>query len=79
MDHVKLKKGLEEISNSMTRIEGERDYIREAIKALSDEHQMDKKVLRKLARAYHKQNYNDETQSFAEFQEMYEKLFYNQQ
>jgi hypothetical protein len=75
MDKDKLKKSLQEISNSMTRIEGERDYIRESIKAMSDEHQMDKRVLRKIATAWHKQNYNDETAHFAEFQEVYEELF----
>ena len=77
MDKDKLKKSLQEISNSMTRVEAERDYIREAVKVIAEEQQLDKRMVRKLARAYHKQNFNDETAHFAEFQEMYEKLFHN--
>lgn len=75
LDKDKLKKGLQELSNSMTRIDAEREYIREAVKELAEQHQMNKRTLRKIAVAYHKQNYNDETASFAEFQEVYEELF----
>ena len=75
LDKDKLKKGLQELSNSMTRIDAEREYIREAVKELAEAHQMNKRTLRKIALAYHKQNYNDETANFAEFQEVYEELF----
>lgn len=69
-----IKKVLGEISNSMTRIDGERDYIREAIKAVCEEHQLNKKTFRRLARTYHKQNYSLEVQEHNEFEEMYETL-----
>lgn len=74
MDREKLKKTIEEISNSMTRIDGERDYIKEAIKMAHDEHQIDKKVLRKMARAYHKQNFTEEVQTAEEFETLYQEV-----
>ena len=55
-DQVKIKKMLSEISDSFTRIEAERDLIKETIEALSDDFDIDKKILRKMARIYHKQN-----------------------
>lgn len=71
MDKNKLKTTIHEISNSMTRIDGERDFIKEAIKAASEEHQMDKRVLRKIARAYHKQNFAEEVATAEEFEVQY--------
>lgn len=71
MDAKKLKSVIEEISNSMTRIDGERDYIKEAIKAASEEHEIDKRVLRKMARAYHKQNFTEEVATAEEFESLY--------
>ena len=57
-DQIKIKKMLSEISDSFTRIEAERDLIKETIEALSDDFDIDKKILRKMARIYHKQNYS---------------------
>lgn len=71
MDTQKLKSTIHEISNSMTRIDGERDFIREAIKAASEEHGIDKRVLRKIARAYHKQNFSEEVATAEEFEVQY--------
>ena len=69
-----IKKCLQEISNSMTRIEGERDYIKEAIKDICEEHQLSKKTFRKLAKTYHKQNFSVEVAEHEEFESMYEEL-----
>ena len=57
-DQVKIKKMLSEISNSFTRIEAERDLIKETIEALSEDFDIEKKILRKMARIFHKQNYS---------------------
>lgn len=73
-DKAKVLGVLKEISNAMTRIEGERDFIKEAIKAASDEHQIDKKHLRKLAKTYHKQNFSQEVAESEEFQQLYETI-----
>ena len=73
-DKNKVLGVLKEISNSMTRSEAERDFVKEAIKAASDEHQIDKKQLRKLAKVYHRQNFTTEVQANEEFVELYEKI-----
>lgn len=69
-----IKKCLEELSGSMTRIEGERDYIKEAIKNICEEYQLSKKTFRKLAKTYHKQNFSLEVAENEEFELMYEQL-----
>jgi len=74
MDKDKLKKSIQEISNSMTRIDGEREHIREAIKLASEEHEINKKVLRKMASAYHKQNFMEEVANQEEFEHLYKDV-----
>ena len=74
MDKDKLKKQIQELSNSMTRIDGEREYIHEAVKAASEEHGINKKVLRKMATAYHKQNFMEEVANQEEFENVYKDV-----
>lgn len=73
-DKMKIKQVLVEISNSMTRIEGEREYIADAIKVASDTYQINKKTLRKMARVFHKNNYSEELSSMEEFTTMYDDI-----
>jgi hypothetical protein len=75
MDKEKLKKAIQEISNSMTRMDAERDLIKEIIKDANEEHEIDKKVLRKMARAYHKQNFSEEVATQEEFETLYQEVF----
>ena len=74
-DKEKLKKAIQEISNSMTRIDAERDLIKEIISDAHDEHGIDKKVLRKMARAFHKQNFSEEVATQEEFETLYQEVF----
>lgn len=69
-----IKECMEEISGSMTRIEGERDFIREAIKNICEEHQLSKKTFRRMAKTYHKQNFSNEVAEHEEFEIMYQQL-----
>ncbi len=55
-DRKKFMGAVQEISNSMIRIEAERDLIREIVKEKSDEFKVSKKVINKIAKTYHKQN-----------------------
>lgn len=71
-ERERVKKAMEEISNSMTRIEGERDFIKEAINDICEGYQIDKKVFRKMCRVYHKQNYSEEVAVAEEFATLYE-------
>jgi hypothetical protein len=74
IDRKKIKGLLEELSNSMTRQEGEREFQREAIKAAAENSGIDKKLLRKLSRIYHKQSFTEEQQTNEELTQLYESV-----
>jgi hypothetical protein len=63
-----------EISASYTRMEGEKDYIKEAIKAASEKHQIPKKLFTKLARAYHKSSFASVLNENEDFQALVEAI-----
>jgi hypothetical protein len=69
-----IKKCMDELSASMSRIDGERDFIKEAINNICEEYEMSKKTFRKLAKVYHKQNFSREVAEHEEFETMYEQL-----
>jgi hypothetical protein len=56
LDKAKVLGCLQEISNSLTRIEAERDLIKEILEKMQDECEIPKKLSRKLAKVYHKRN-----------------------
>jgi hypothetical protein len=58
----------------MARIDGERDFIKEAIVNICEEYEMSKKTFRRLAKVYHKQNFSKEVAEHEEFETMYEQL-----
>lgn len=73
-EKLKLKQVMIELSNAMTRIAAERDFIKEAITSASDTYSINKKVLRRMARVYHKNNYSEELSSMEEFTTMYDDI-----
>lgn len=73
-DRIKIKAMLGEISNSMVRMEAERDLIRETIKEMSTQFQLPKKTLSRMAKVYHKQNYTQEVAEHEEFETLYETI-----
>lgn len=70
-DRKAIYDALKEISNSMTRIEAERDLIREAIGNTCENFNLNKKTFRRMAKVYHKQNFNQEKEEHEEFETMY--------
>jgi ssDNA-specific exonuclease RecJ len=73
-DRDKIKKMLAEISGSMTRMQAERDLVRETIKDMSKQFNLPVKTLNRMAKVYHKQNYNQEVAEHEEFEELYETI-----
>jgi hypothetical protein len=69
-----IKKCMDELSASMSRIDGERDLIKEAINNCCEEYEINKKTFRRLAKVYHKQNFSREVAEHEEFETMYEQL-----
>lgn len=74
LDKAKVLGCLQEISNSMTRIEAERDLIKDILQKMQDECEIPKKLARKLARVYHKRNYEEEVAEQSDFQTIYENV-----
>ena len=73
-DRKKIKDAVQEISNSLTRMEAERDLVREIIKEVSDNHKIPRKIISKIAKTYHKQNLTQEVAEHEEFVELYETI-----
>jgi hypothetical protein len=73
-DKKALLGGIQECSNSMTSMEGEREYIKESISILSEKYQVDKKQLKKVVAIYHKQNMTEVSTLANDVQDLYEEL-----
>lgn len=74
IDKTKVLGCLQEISNSLTRVEAERDLIKEILEKMQDECEIPKKLGRKLARVYHKRSYEEEVAEQSDFQDVYEAV-----
>jgi hypothetical protein len=70
-DRKKIKDALVEISDSMTRMEAERDLIKDIVKDVSDNYQLSKKQISRMAKIYHKQNFIMEQQEMDELETLY--------
>ena len=70
-----IKDMVTEVSASMARMEGEREFIGEAIKLAAEKHELDKKILRKMCKTYHKQQFHTEKQDNEQFEAVYAEVF----
>jgi hypothetical protein len=70
-DRAKVQAAIREISNAMTRIEGERGFITESLAMLQEEFELPKKYMRKVAVTYHKQNLNKVKEEFSDIEDLY--------
>lgn len=77
IDKLRLIEGLRDISASMARQEAERDVLKQLKDDLCDELELNRKVLNKLARTYHKGNYSEEVELHKHFEELYETATQN--
>lgn len=73
-DRKAIKGAMEEISNAYTRIEAERDFIRDALADLQDKVDIDKKYLRKMSRIFHKQNIVEFTTEAEDIETLYDAI-----
>jgi len=73
-DRKAIKNALQEISSSLTRIEAERDLIKDILQTVQDNQNIPKKYVRKLAKIYHKQNYNEVQQEQDDLETLYETV-----
>lgn len=73
-DKKAIRDVLQTISDSYTRIEAEKDLIKEEIGGLAEQFELPKKLLNKMARAYHKQNFRETVDEADDFQNLYENI-----
>ena len=73
-DQKKLLGVLKECSDSLTRIEGERDLIKEAVSDVAKNLQLPKSLVAKMVKVYHKQNYDEEVATNEQFEQLYETI-----
>jgi len=65
---------LKEISNAYTRMEAEKDFVKEAITDLSEKVAIEKKHIKQLASFYHKQNLSDFRDQVDTIEALYEAI-----
>jgi len=71
----KFAKAVQEISNSMTRMDAEKDLMKDIIQETFDALGINKKHIRKVANIYHKQNVSEVRTESDEIIELYEEVF----
>jgi hypothetical protein len=73
-DLKKIDSALQEISNSKTRIDAEQELIKDIVDTLHEDFQINKRLIRQLAKVWHMRNYAEEVTQQEDFQEAYEAL-----
>lgn len=74
-DVAAIQKILKEVSDCMTRIEGEKEYIKDALGDLSKQYGIPKVMLNKVARAFHKRNIEEEKAKSDDMFYLYDGIF----
>jgi hypothetical protein len=73
-DRKKIEQAMQEISNSLTRTEAERDLIKDTINTICTQYELDKKIFRRMAKVYHRRNYSEEVAEHEAFELLYENI-----
>lgn len=73
-DKKKIRQALQEISDCLTRMEAERDLIKDILQTVEDNYKIKKKYTRRLAKVYHKQNFNQVQQDQQDLETLYESV-----
>ena len=70
-DLKSIKEALNEISNELDIISQHKDAIKDVINAVFDNYKIPKKVIRRLAKAHHKNSFQEELAHDSEFETLY--------
>jgi hypothetical protein len=63
-----------ELNDSMTRVAAERELQKEAINKVFDDLGVEKKMVRRMSKAYYKANFGDEVEENKNFEEFYDTV-----
>ena len=69
---TELKNAIREMNDSMTRAAAERDFQKETLNSISDKTGVNKKIVRRMAKAYFRSNYAEEQEDNRQFEEFYD-------
>jgi len=73
-DKQDVKKVMGDVIDSMIRIEGEREFIKETVNVLSEKHDINKAVLKKVANIMHKANMAEVQATNNDIEDLFEDL-----
>jgi hypothetical protein len=73
-DRDKLFKVIKECSDSMARQDAEKDFVRESIAETAKNMQLPKRLVARLVKVYHKQNFDEEVAVHEQFETLYETV-----
>lgn len=69
-----VQDAIEEMINSFTRMDAERDLIKEIVAKVKEETTVTPRVFRKMAKVAYKANFSEEQAVNAEFEELYQEI-----
>lgn len=75
LDKKKVKDAIHELDNSYVRMDGERALQKAILSDLEDSLNVDKKIVRKIAKVYHNQNIEEVRLEVEELETSYDTFF----
>lgn len=70
-----INKVMKEISDSMTRQEGEAEFQKETFKELEEKYGVKSKHFRRMAKDFHKDEFDKKVSEEEDYQQLYESVF----
>jgi len=74
-DKEKVAAAVREMSDSMLRIDAEKELMKDIVDVTAEKYEIDKKQFRKIANIFHKRNLEESRTETNEVFELYEELF----
>ena len=74
-DKEKVAAAVREMSDSMLRIDAEKELMKDIVDVTAEKYEIDKKQFRKIANIFHKRNLEEARTETNEVFELYEELF----
>ena len=74
-DKEKVAAAIREMSDSMLRIDAEKELMKDIVDVTAEKYEIDKKQFRKIANIFHKRNLEESRTETNEVFELYEELF----
>lgn len=69
-----IKDACREISDCYIRMDAEKDQIKEIVSMVNEKYELPKKMISKMAKAYHKSTFDKEVTEQEDFQTLYETV-----